>query len=470
MKTVLALLYLGFAVVVCQQTCGYNNVTDALGILQESKTLMYIRPVTDWKEPTYIEVDAIFRAVLDVDEKLQSLTTLVDFEMRWHSQFLSWDPEAFCGISRVPIPETFVWIPDINIAEMTDDNSVETSYLQLHYNGTIKRKKVLNIVTKCSLDLYKFPFDSQTCNLTFGVNANPVTDVIMTSAISASSVTSLSMNIFSSGEWSLHNVHIFLVNVSSQGEEWSKVIYQISIRRAPILYVINLIIPACLLVFVDVASMFIPMEGGERLGFKITVVLGFSVLLLILNDFLPNTDNPPILGVFCMVCLLIMIISIMDSIFISYMLHLSAVRPDVPNWLKIWILRRLARVLRIKTIEETPASSIDGVQNKAVNGQNKGGSPGGSPEVDGTVSLPEIPSQVKKEFPKEYKDSVENKLLRRILIELLVVRRHLISTKKEDDAKSQWHLVAFVLDRFILILYLTIVTFIIVVVVIVWAA
>lgn len=70
----------------------------------------------------------------------------------------------------------------------------------------------------------------------------------------------------------------------------------------PILYVINLIVPAGFLVLVDVASMFIPMEGGERLGFKITVVLGFSVLLLILNDLLPNSEVTPILGESCTVC------------------------------------------------------------------------------------------------------------------------------------------------------------------------
>ncbi|XP_069822102.1 5-hydroxytryptamine receptor 3A-like [Dendropsophus ebraccatus] len=437
-----------------QETCGYYNVTDKIGVLEQSPRLINIRPVNDWREATIVSVDMTFRAVLEVDEKLQIMTTLMDFEMIWKNQFLSWDPEDFCGISCILIPEGSVWVPDITISEMTEDDSLNVLYMQLFYNGTIRRVKTLKVVTTCPLDLYKFPFDIQKCNLTFGMSMSKVSDIQLIPSSSAEHVTFLSIEEFSKSEWSLNKINIIHLNISKYGEEWSKVIYQVIIRRAPVLYVINLIIPACLLVSVDVASMFIPMEGGERLGFKITVVLGFSVLLLILNDFLPNTDNPPILGVFCMVCLLIMIVSIMDSIFISYMLHLSAVRPEVPKWLKLWVLKRLAYVLQISVYNDIPDSMTFAVKNKA---------------MDESPAIPESEAETNRQLAKDSKDSAEIKLLKRLLLELLMVRRHLIVSKKEEAAKSEWHLVAFVLDRFILILYLLIVTIIVVIVVLVWA-
>ncbi|MEE6510292.1 hypothetical protein FKM82_029806 [Ascaphus truei] len=283
----------------------------------------------------------------------------------------------------------------------------------------------------------------------------PAAEVMVSPGPSAVNVTTLSKENFAQGEWHLLRVDVISRNVSKHGEEWSQVIYQIVIKRSPILYVINLIIPACLLVLVDAASMFIPMEGGERLGFKITVVLGFSVLLLILNDFLPNSDNPPILGVFCMVCLMIMIISIIDSIFISYMLHLSAVRPDVPRWLKLWVLKRLAYVLRINTKEEASDSEIEVTEKK---------------EEHEAPAVPGTELQTSQHLPKEAKDSREIRLLKRLLLELLMIRRHMTLSKTEEVAKSEWHLVAFILDRFILILYLLTVLLIAVAVVVVWAA
>ncbi|XP_040185059.1 5-hydroxytryptamine receptor 3A-like [Rana temporaria] len=448
------LMLLLYAATCCgQSTCGYYDVADFLGVLNQSTLLMNIRPVRDWREPTLVSMDMTFRGVLDMDEKLQIMTTLLDIKMVWHNEFLSWEPSNFCDIKRIFIPEGSVWIPDITISEMTEDDSLDVLYMELNYNGTILRRKTLKVVTTCPLDLYKFPFDKQKCNLTFGMSINPGIDVQLIPISNAEKVTRLSKEQFSKSEWDLTQVDIMHLNVSKYGEEWSKVIYQVLIRRAPILYVINLIIPACLLVVVDVSSMFIPMEGGERLGFKITIVLGFSVLLLILNDFLPNTDNPPILGVFCMICLLIMIISIVDSIFISYMLHISSVRPDVPEFIKLWVLKRLAFVLRIN-IKKDLDSIVVGSSNKA---------------SDENLALTESEKETNKHLSKNGKDSAEIKLLKRLLLELLMVRRHLIVSKKEEEAKSEWNLVAFVLDRFILILYLLIVVIIVVIVVLVWA-
>ncbi|XP_068115950.1 5-hydroxytryptamine receptor 3A-like [Hyperolius riggenbachi] len=434
-----------------QTTCGYYNVTDYLGVLDQSGRLTSIRPVTDWRKPTLVYVDMNFRGVLEMDEKLQIMTTLMAFEMVWENELLMWQPDDFCGISRVLIPEGTVWVPDVSISEMTEDNSLDVTFMQLSYNGTIRRRRTLNVVTTCPLDLYKFPFDTQKCNLSFAMNMSPVSDVLLFPTSSAQDVTKLSQEEFAKGEWSLKQINIIQLNVSKHSEEWSTVIYQVIVMRAPILYVINLIIPACLLVVVDVSSMFIPMEGGERLGFKITIVLGFSVLLLILNDFLPNTMEPPILGVFCMVCLLIMIISIIDSIFISYMLYLSAVRPDVPKWIKLWVLKRLAYVLRIPQ-KDMGLAMIDGVQNNG----------------NGSHALPETDID-KKQLAKDANDSPEIRLLKKLLLELLMVRKHLIVSKKEEEAKSEWHLVAFVLDRFILILYLFTVAIIVLIVVLVWA-
>lgn len=63
------------------------------------------------------------------------------------------------------------------------------------------------------------------------------------------------------------------------------------------LYVVNLIVPLFYLLVLDVASFFIHASKGEKLSFKITVLLSISVLLLILQDLLPSTeDNLPFIG------------------------------------------------------------------------------------------------------------------------------------------------------------------------------
>lgn len=122
------------------------------------------------------------------------------------------------------------------------------------------------------------------------------------------------------GEWDLTNIEIIYNNVTSDETaaqltytvrkhlflfkpvclEWLiffKTNFQITIVRKPLLYVINLIVPLFYLLVLDLASFFISEARGEKLSFKVTVLLSISVLLLILQDMLPSTeDSLPMIG------------------------------------------------------------------------------------------------------------------------------------------------------------------------------
>lgn len=68
-------------------------------------------------------------------------------------------------------------------------------------------------------------------------------------------------------------------------------------KRQPILYVVNFIIPVLLFLVLDLASFMIPESGGEMLTFKVTVLLAVTVMQLILNDILPSTSEKiPLIG------------------------------------------------------------------------------------------------------------------------------------------------------------------------------
>lgn len=63
------------------------------------------------------------------------------------------------------------------------------------------------------------------------------------------------------------------------------------------LYVINFIVPLFYLLVLDLASFFISEAEGGKLSFKITLLLSISVLLLILKDMLPSTEETlPMIG------------------------------------------------------------------------------------------------------------------------------------------------------------------------------
>lgn len=54
---------------------------------------------------------------------------------------------------------------------------------------------------------------------------------------------------------------------------------------------ITLLLPSILLILADMVSFALPLRCGERNSFKVTLVLSFTMFLLILNDQLPGDSE-----------------------------------------------------------------------------------------------------------------------------------------------------------------------------------
>lgn len=63
------------------------------------------------------------------------------------------------------------------------------------------------------------------------------------------------------------------------------------LRRRPILYIVNLLIPSCFLVTLDLFSFLLPPQSVDRSAFEMTLILGYTVFLLLMNDLLPDTGH-----------------------------------------------------------------------------------------------------------------------------------------------------------------------------------
>ncbi|XP_041124798.1 5-hydroxytryptamine receptor 3A-like isoform X1 [Polyodon spathula] len=420
-----------------EDSCEYFQLMEHLN-LTDSVRFLQSRPVDDWRKPSQVFIDSTVANIIQLEGMTQSLTSLLWLDMKWKNSFISWDPNKFCGMESMTIPLDLLWLPDLYIYEVMDgDASPVVNILEVKHDGSVKHSKPIRLVSACTLDIFGFPFDTQKCTITFGPYVHTVEQMTVLAASNSSVVTQRSRDNFSKrGEWELLHVDVQNRNLSFSGILYSQVKYTITLKRIPIVYVVNLICPAGLLIILDFSGMFISVTGGERLGFKITVVLGFLVLLLILNDQLPKTDVFPILGVFCGLCFALMIVSIMGTVGVLYMVEMSSVSSEVPSWMKKWVLKHMAKALLVKTSHtaDTGADeSIIGFSNS---------------------SIPRTSIRMKKATEKtSTKDSSEAILLKKVLLEILMIRRHLANAKLKEESQNDWHMVAYVLDRFICIFY-----------------
>lgn len=59
----------------------------------------------------------------------------------------------------------------------------------------------------------------------------------------------------------------------------------------PFKAMVSLVLPTALIMIADLVSFALPLDGGKRSSFKITLVLSFTMFLVILTDYLPNSGS-----------------------------------------------------------------------------------------------------------------------------------------------------------------------------------
>ncbi|XP_045412489.1 5-hydroxytryptamine receptor 3A [Lemur catta] len=345
---------------------GRNTSRPALLRLSDHLLVNYkkgVRPVWDWRKPTTVSIDVIVYAILSVDEKNQVLTTYIWYRQHWTDEFLQWNPEDFDNITKLSIPTDSIWVPDILINEFVDvGKSPNIPYVYVQHHGEVQNYKPLQVVTACSLDIYNFPFDVQNCSLTFTSWLHTIQDINVSLWRSPEKVKSDKSVFMNQGEWELLGVLTQFQEFSmDSSDHYAEMKFYVVIRRRPLFYVVGLLLPSIFLMVMDIMGFYLPPDSGERVSFKITLLLGYSVFLIIVSDTLPATAiGTPLIGVYFVVCMALLVISLAETIFIVRLVHKQDLQQPVPAWLRHLVLERIARLPCLReqsTSHRPPAAS-----------------------------------------------------------------------------------------------------------------
>jgi len=116
-----------------------------------------------------------FKQINNIDEKNQILTSNSYFSATWEDSRLAWDPSDYGGLDNVLIPSSKLWMPDLFII-----NTASTSGYVTIPTSQLTRVDSLGLVyvvfylssqqTRCQLDLFYFPFDTQICQIIIGIH------------------------------------------------------------------------------------------------------------------------------------------------------------------------------------------------------------------------------------------------------------------------------------------------------------
>lgn len=126
--------------------------------------------------------------------------------------------------------------------------------------------------------------------------------------------------------------------------------YNLELRRRTLFYMMNFILPCVLIAVLTLLVFLLPPESGERMSFGVTVLLSFTILLLMLMDKLPATSKViPLIAVYY-ACTIIEVSAAMGmACLILRFYHPDNSSAPIPAWIRVCVLNYCARLVRLST-------------------------------------------------------------------------------------------------------------------------
>jgi hypothetical protein len=203
--------------------------------------------------------------------------------------------------------------------------------------------------TRCSIDISKFPYDTQSCNITFVVWSYGSSEVRISNS-------SRGVDFFlyeDNSVWTVISTKYEINLVKSESE----ITFSLELQRKPQYYVMNMIIPIVCLGLMSLLVFIIPVDAGEKMSYSITVFLSFAVFLTTISGELPvNSESISMLSFYLILQMLAGVLVLVISA-IELRLHHRKATTGIPKfYLKIVAIEQYLRCK--KTCRSTMKSKV----------------------------------------------------------------------------------------------------------------
>jgi len=225
-----------------------------------------------------------------------------------------------------------------SVGERIQSYDEELFLLEVNSTGHVLYWPTREIVTECDIDASYYPFDIQDCNIRVGkwfsndkaVNIYPGSpNIIM-------------MYYTESEEWEVIGNKVIQKTSIENNSTFSNIVFSISLKRRPLFYIVNIILPVFFLSLLSNICFLIPIESGEKIGMCMAIFLTFAVFSTLTNESLPQSSTRmPLYGIYLLVQIFLSALTIVLEVLI---IHVYQIRPENNDAKKGNILRCLMSI------------------------------------------------------------------------------------------------------------------------------
>lgn len=300
----------------------------------------HVRPCSNAHDPIKISVIFSLMNINELDELTGKFSVIGFFYISWSDPRLRWDPHNYDKVRNILLPQNLVWRPAIMLTNsFSRHHGLGNDEMVIHFNSN--GHAVWNpgdvIETVCDVDVENFPFDVQTCKMTYVTWGYTITQMSFKMLSDEINLKYFSPH----GVWDILDTYAY-----SQSEyNLDYVHFVVRLRRRSIFFLVNMLLPVMMLGILNIFVFMIPVAHGDRIAYTLSVHLAIIVFLTLVSENLPQTSKPNI-SIICYLLLSNVFLSAFIIIFtiIGLRIHRKSSK-DVPKCIKslVCVFRRFGR-------------------------------------------------------------------------------------------------------------------------------
>ncbi|KAJ1071413.1 hypothetical protein K5549_001705 [Capra hircus] len=276
------------------------------------------RPVQEPEDTVTVSLKVTLTNLISLNEKEETLTTSVWIGIDWQDYRLNYSKGDFGGVETLRVPSELVWLPEI-VLENNIDGQFGVAYeanVLISEGGYVSWLPPAIYRSTCAVEVTYFPFDWQNCSLVFRWE-----DLFAGGRHIPREPADRASRPAENGEWAID----FCPGVirrhdgdSPGGPGETDVIYSLIIRRKPLFYVINIIVPCVLISGLVLLAYFLPAQaGGQKCTVSINVLLAQTVFLFLIAQKTPETSlSVPLLGRYLIFVMVVATLIVMNCVIV----------------------------------------------------------------------------------------------------------------------------------------------------------
>ncbi|CAJ0934315.1 unnamed protein product, partial [Mesorhabditis belari] len=328
-----------------------------------------VRPTNHHSLPTNVTFGFLLNQIVEMDERNQVLTTRSWLNINWMDQRLSWNHSLWGGIKTIYVPHQKLWKPDIilvNNAIREYYASLVSTDIMVSSDGNVTYLYSAIFRSSCRIKVRYYPFDDQECDLKFASWSHDSREMDLGLNTDKGDLSSYMNN----SEFDLVDMTAIreVVHFPSEPDSlWPIIIIRINMRRRPLFYVFNHIIPCVLISSMAVLGFLMPPETGEKINMIITTLLSMGVYLQSITESIPPTSEAvPLIGMYYVASLFMVCLATCVNV-VTLNIHRNGAANQgrqVPPWMEKYILGYLASFMQMTIREPDSVTLIKTAQTK----------------------------------------------------------------------------------------------------------